>query len=96
MPVKSLSVIWVREEDYPRFREICGPSVHDTYAEWKDAVERKLEKLSAQGVHLERVVIDVEEFHKWAIANFGEVNSEARAAYAAYLAMNRDSAVNQN
>lgn len=95
MPVKNLSVIWVTEEDYPRFREICGPSVHDTYAGWKEGVERKLKEFAAQGVHFERILINVEEFHKWAIANFGEVNSEARASYAAYLAMSRDSAVKQ-
>jgi hypothetical protein len=50
---------------HPRFREICGPSVDDTYEAWRDQVERKLKALTRQGVEVERVLINPDEFAEW-------------------------------
>jgi hypothetical protein len=91
MPTEGLGVLWLHPADYPRFREICGPSVDDTYEAWRNQVERKLKALTRQGVEVERVLINPDEFAEWCKENGYELDGEGRAVYPAYLLAIRQS-----
>ncbi len=90
MSVEGIGVLWLHPEDYPRFREICGDEVDDSYDAWRIQIEGKMVALTAQGVEVERVLINPDEFAAWCEENGYEPDGEARAMYPAYLLASRD------
>lgn len=89
MAAKSVCTLWLKPEDYPRFREIFD-DVDPTYDEWRARLERKLKAFTEQGVYVERMLIDPDELVAWCRENGREVNAEARALYPAWLLLQRD------
>jgi hypothetical protein len=60
---KSLAP-WYRAEDYPLIREIMddGAKSADTFEGWKRAADHQLAEAAAQGVNIQTVILDLEEF----------------------------------
>ncbi|WP_313074921.1 hypothetical protein [Melaminivora sp.] len=69
-----------------------GHTFHDTYAEFVNAIVQGEKRLRAQGVATVRIPIVVDEFVDWCRGSAREVNSHARAEYAALGAAKHDSA----
>lgn len=87
---KTMHVLWLKPEDYPRFRAIFN-DVDDTYEEWRARMERKIPDYIKQGVYIERMLIDPDALVEWCRANGRPVDAQARAIYPAILAAERDS-----
>lgn len=85
----SVHVLWLKPEDYPRFRAIFD-DVDDTYDEWLARMERGLTQLKGKGVHVNRVLIDPDELVEWCRTNGCEVDSHARGTYAAIVGEQRE------
>ena len=86
---KPMHVLWLRPEDYPRFRAIFD-DVDDTFEQWRTRMERKLVELAKQGIEIERMLIDPDALVAWCAANGRKVDAQARALYPAFLALERD------
>lgn len=87
---KTIQILWLRPEDYPRFREIFD-DVDDTFDEWRARMERRLAEVRVDGVEIERMLIDPDKLVEWCRENGRTVDANARALYPAYLALVRDS-----
>lgn len=85
----TVYVLWLKPEDYPRFRAIFD-DVDDTYDEWRARMERKIPELIQRGIYIERTLVDPDKLVEWCRANGRAVDAEARAAYPAWLAAERD------
>jgi hypothetical protein len=81
------AVLWPREEDYPRFVEVCTDKPVATYAEFVARAQPHVDALRAEGFNVLIVEPDPVDMAAWCRANFGKVDTAARAAYAAVVAL---------
>jgi hypothetical protein len=54
---------WFRPEQWSRLRQVSADreELEETLAEWESRAEETLGSLQAQGMNIERVIVDVEE-----------------------------------
>jgi hypothetical protein len=83
---------WYRADQWERLREISvdRDNLVETYEEWVADAERALRDMRQVGMHAEKVDVDVEALLAWCRAHNREVDSEARAHYAAEMLRRRD------
>lgn len=80
-------MLWPREEDYPRFVEVSTDRPPATYAEFVARAQPHLDALRAQGLDVSVLHPDPDLMAIWCLANFGNVDTNARAAYAGVVAL---------
>lgn len=80
-------VLWPREEDYPRFVAVSDGIGATTYAEFVARAQPHVDSLREQGFNVIIVEPDIDHMAAWCRANFGQVNTTARASYAAFIAL---------
>lgn len=80
-------VLWPREEDYPRFVAVSDSIGATTYDEFVARAQPHVDALRAQGFNVIIVQPDPDQMAEWCRANFGKVDTTARAAYAAFVAL---------
>ncbi|MNX71363.1 hypothetical protein D3C86_1026770 [compost metagenome] len=83
-------MLWPREEDYARFVEVSTDRPPATYAEFVARAQPYLDALRAQGLDVSVLHPDPDRMAAWCKANFGQVNTNARAAYAGVVALEED------
>lgn len=81
-------VLWPSEKDYPRFVAVSDDSPVATYAEFVARAQPHVDALRSQGFNIIIVEPDIDQMADWCRANFGQVNTTARAAFAAFVALN--------
>jgi len=84
------AVLWPSEENYPAFAAACEGGVLQTYAEFHAVAQPMVEQMLASGLQVSKVNPDVSEMVAWCQANFGNVKSKARAAYAGFVVLSQD------
>src|SRR2546426_11458667 len=89
--MKSLSIPWIREEDWPRWCSIICLKAEFRF--WLGQAETNVKEREALGYNVVKVMLDPDEFLEWSGYNVeGKTHSMARAAFAAYKSMRRDTA----
>ena len=84
--MKSLSIPWIREEDWPRWCSIIGLIAE--YQSWLGQAETNVKEREALGYNVMKVILDPDEFLEWSGYNVeGRTDSMARAAFAAAKSM---------
>lgn len=91
MRFQGVAAAWLRQEDWPRWLEI-DPDFQPDYAHWLKRMEKAVAKHQAAGIPIVNVMVDPDEFMAWAKANGGTTNSDQRARYAAWKAMQDEGA----
>jgi hypothetical protein len=88
----KLGIAWFRPEQWSRLLEISEDraDLEETFAEWEGLAEEKLRGLRAQGLAVEKVTIDVEEFLAWCKSRGLSVDASARSQYVAEVLRKRD------
>jgi hypothetical protein len=88
----QLGIAWFRSEQWSRLLEVSDDrdKLEGTFAEWECLAEEKLRSLRAQGLNVEKVIIDVEELLAWCKSRDLPVNGSARSSYVADLLRKRD------
>lgn len=81
------AVLWPSAEHYPRFREVCGDTVFDTYDEFVVAASRTVANIEAAGFQARKVDFDPDHMAEWCRANFGKIDPTSRASYVAFLVL---------
>lgn len=84
-------MLWPREEDYPRFVEVSTDRPPATYEDFVARAQPHLDALQAEGLDVRIIQPDPDLMAIWCRANFGNVNTNARASYAGYLALSERS-----
>lgn len=90
MPQIDEVVLWPSEENYPRFVEV-SEGVVPTYAEFVARAQPIVDDMRAAGCNVIIVNPDPDQMAEWCWVNFGKVDSTARAAYGAFVALNEPS-----
>ena len=78
---------WYRPEQWSRLREVSADceELEETFAEWEALAEQTLRSLRAQGMNVDKVMIDVEELLVWCKDRGLPVNASARSHYVTAL-----------
>lgn len=87
--IQGVGVPWFTTETWPRLLEVCGAEADlmpATFAEWIALAEPRFAQHAANGVPVERVLIDPDEWVEWCEANDLVIDGRARAAFAACCA----------
>ena len=74
---------WYRPEQWSRLREVSADraELEETFAEWESLAEQTLRSLQTQGMHIEKVMVDVEELLVWCKDRGLPVDASARSHY---------------
>ncbi len=82
-PKVIMAVAWYRAEDWQRWQAISVDKMEDTYEEWLKEAQRFVLEFTRQGNEIQRVVIEPDEFLKWAGNSGKQVSGSSRSEYAA-------------
>jgi hypothetical protein len=87
-----IGIAWYRADQWKRLREVSSDPerLEKTWYEWYQVAEQNLQELTASGLALERVAVDVEDLARWCKAQGIVVDGHARAQYVAELLRLRD------
>ena len=88
MQVLVVGMAWFSAESYDRLRALFedGDKLPVTYAQWLVNADAGYQSLSASGVSVIKVDIDLDQFPKWCASQGHNINAEARKAYASFVA----------
>jgi hypothetical protein len=80
-----VAVVWYRPEQWQRVRDIAADSddFEDSFAEWLQLAEKKVQQLRASGLRVEKVDLDSEKLIFWCNEHGLENNAQTRSRYAA-------------
>ena len=85
-PVRTVTgYAWYRAEQWDRLREISvdRDELQERYEDWLAYAESAVEEMRQEGMHAEKIEVDVDELLAWCQAEGLEENGQARAQYAA-------------
>ena len=76
---------WYTRDQWEQMRAVATDPdrLESSYEDWLDSYEESVSHLAAQGLTVERVAMEVEEFVDWCRQKGLRENTEARARYAA-------------
>lgn len=81
-------VIWPSRENYPRFFAVCDDEVPETFDEFEALALPRLRSIEREhGITITKVDCDPNRMAIWCRENFGEVDSNARKHYAAFISL---------
>jgi hypothetical protein len=78
-----MGVAWYRREEWPKLLAAAADrgQLEDTYDEWLLSAEQLLSQLSAKGIELKKVDIDVDALIAWCRDKQLPLDGEARSRY---------------
>ena len=91
-PIKSQDTMlvgfaWYRPEQWQRVLEISADAddLHESYLEWFQSAEERLQELRSSGLRVEKVDVHSEALILWCNERGLEINGEARSRYVAEM-----------
>jgi hypothetical protein len=80
-------VAWYRREQWSRLVELCSDAdaLDASYEDWLRNATARFTELTAAGLTLKRVDVDVERLLAWCLVQGRPVDNQARSEYAAKL-----------
>ncbi len=92
---QHLGFAWYTKGQWVRLRELAADleALDDSYEDWLRTAEKLVADLSAKGVRVERVPLNVEAAAEWCVKQGRPFNSAARAAFTAELLRKRTTGV---
>ncbi len=77
-----MAVAWYRAEDWPRWKAISEDGMDDTYEEWLKEARQAVLTTSLGGAEVHRVIIEPDQFLKWARSKRKPITGGSRSEYA--------------
>ena len=90
--IEAIGVPWFTAETWPRLLEVCAAEADlmpDTYSDWIALAEPRFAQHIADGLPMERVLIDPYELAAWCELNDLPIDGRARSVFAAYVMARR-------
>ncbi|MDD2690326.1 MAG: hypothetical protein PHX69_00910 [Simplicispira sp.] len=84
----SNQVTWFKDEaTWKKYKDICEDKNHfgPSYNEWVAAVNRKIAELATQGVLLQKVETNPEDYLNWCKSAGHSMNAKSRSLYLAHI-----------
>jgi hypothetical protein len=81
----AIAFAWYRPEQWHRIRDISSDAedMDDSYLEWLQLAEEKLNELQSSGLRVEKIEIDSEQLIRWCNEQGLDINGKSRSKYAA-------------
>lgn len=78
-----VGLAWYRAEQWEALTAFCEDreNLEATYEAWRRSAEKALRELRSEGVHVERVDFDLEEFKAWCAANGKRPVGDSRSEF---------------
>ena len=93
LKIEAIGVPWFTAETWLRLREVVDSTEADnlpaTYDEWIALAEPRFAQHIADGLPMERVLIDPDELAAWCGLNDLPIDGRGRAAFAAFVPARR-------
>jgi hypothetical protein len=88
---KVVGIAWYYPEQWKRLRQTAADpeKLEKTFEEWVTTATRLAGELEAEGITVERIPVDVEEFITWCNEQGRVIDSSSRAEYASQLLLKR-------
>lgn len=93
----AIAVTWYKDEaTYFRFPELCvdKEQFFDSYAEWLVSAQKKVKDRQQEGLLVQKIDTDPDQFALWCRSSSRKRDGTARAAYAALQAAKMNSSRN--
>lgn len=88
MNIEREVTLWPSRENYARFRAVCDDKMPETFDEFETAAAAQQAHFEAlHGIKIDRLAFDPDKMALWCRNRFGQVNGEARVAYAMHIAV---------
>ncbi len=91
--IEVIGVPWFTAETWPRLLEVVNSTeadkLPDTYSEWIALAEPRFAQHIADGLPMERVLIDPYELAAWCELNDLPIDGRARSVFSAYVMARR-------
>ena len=83
----TMLVSWFKEEQWSHLKKIIpdAETLGDSYNDWKEKTEKKIEKLRKKGQRIKKILIDTEQMQLWATQNNIELTTASLSTYATFL-----------
>ena len=87
-------IFGVRQPDWDRFRSMMVDSdaTFETWEDWNRKTKEMKKVMEKEGVQVEVVTVDLDDFELWCRENQKDRNAEARAEYISKTSESRDQA----
>jgi hypothetical protein len=82
-------IAWFRPEDWEELKLYCPGDLQDTYEEWYEDVQRRLDRLGVTEDEVEKSILTPDHLRSWQATSGGKIDSRARALLAVELAIRR-------
>jgi hypothetical protein len=81
----ATGIAWYRRDQWARLRELAADAdkLDEAYEDWLAGAQKTIVQMTAAGVHVRRVDIDLDELVRWCRYEGRRLDSAARAAFAA-------------
>lgn len=82
-PAVIAGLAWFSEEDWLTLKTSADDrdSLHETYQEWEEDLDRNLERLRGLGYQVRKIPIDLQELYAWCLREGRPVDGRARAEF---------------
>ena len=81
-----IAVVWPTPDNYPRFREVCGPDeVPDTFLEFVQMALARIADMGIDPARITRVTVDPDAMQHWGLRHHGKIDNQVRALYALHI-----------
>jgi hypothetical protein len=89
--MKQVSVAWFTADTWQKLLKVAADRANlpDTFAEFEEIAGRKFDRLCAQGIPVEKVLVSVDEMAAFCHAHGLALDSNGRAIFAAFVAARR-------
>ena len=81
----AIGVAWYKPEQWELFKKLSqdGDELENTFLEWIEFAQKKVQELRKKGIKVEKVKVDVKELLAWCNERSLPINGESRAAFVA-------------
>lgn len=84
LTVRAVGMVWYRREDYPRILQIMADAdkLPATWDKWFYRAEKGRRRIEKDGMVVEKVYLDPDEFPRWCEARGLDIDAKARTRFA--------------
>ena len=82
-----IGLAWYSSQQWEQLRSLSADpdQLEETWEDWRDLAESKIEELRRLGLEVEKVAVDVDRLAKWCEEEGRLVDGASRSAYAAEM-----------
>lgn len=88
-PEPAVGIVWYTEQEWAKVKVFSADAeaFEKSYADWVDMAEKALMQLQAQGLHMQKTLVQTDQLMAWCIAHGKPNDGSARAEYVVQMGL---------